>query len=229
LLELLRGLLDLVLPPICARCGRAVERSGERDRPLCRSCGRALPRSQSDAVAPPPSGLDAIVAGAAYEGDVLHWVHRFKYPRPGIAGLDPAALAVLRFLVREAATSAPGPPPLLVVPVSLHARRLRQRGFNPAALLARAVAREIAAPLDPTALVRVRDTRSQTDLDRSARRRNLRDAFRTRPGLLAPPRVWLVDDVVTTGSTVAEAARALRAAGAKSVTALCAARTPSRN
>lgn len=220
--ELLRGLLDLALPPICARCGR----TSERDKPLCRRCGGALTRSQPDALGPPPSGVDAIVAGASYEGDVLHWVHRFKYPQPGIAGLDPAALAVLRFLVREAAASAPGPPPLLVVPVSLHPRRLRARGFNPAALLARAVARELAAPFDPTALLRVRDTRSQTSLDRPARRRNLRGAFRPRPGLRAPPRIWLVDDVVTTGSTVAEAARALRAAGAKHVTALCAARTP---
>jgi ComF family protein len=163
---------------------------------------------------------------AAYEGEVLRWVHRFKYPRPGIAGLDPAALCVLRFLIREAAARAPGPPPQLVVPVSLHAHRLRSRGFNPAALLARIVARELGTALDPTALVRVRDTRSQTNLDRAARRRNLRGAFRVRPDLRPPPLVWLVDDVVTTGSTVAEAARALRRAGTKSVTALCAARTP---
>jgi ComF family protein len=223
--ELLRALLDLALPPICARCGRACE----RDMPLCHGCGRALLFSQPDVVGPLPSGVDAMVAGAAYAGDVLQWVQRFKYPRPGIAGLDPSALAVLRFLVRTAAANAPGPLPLLVVPVSLHARRLRERGFNPAALLARAVARELAAPLNPTALVRVRHTPSQTNLDRAARRRNLRGAFRARPGLRAPARVWLVDDVITTGSTVADAARALRAAGAKNVTVICAARTPSPN
>jgi predicted amidophosphoribosyltransferase len=166
--ELLRGLLDLALPPICSRCRRTVER-GES---LCPRCDRALPRWDCDAA------------------------------------------------------RAPGPPPQLVVPVSLHPSRLRSRGFNPAALLARSIARELGAPVDPTALIRVRDTPSQTGLDRSARRRNVRGAFCARPRLLAPPRVWLVDDVVTTGSTVAEAARALRRAGAKSVTAVCAARTP---
>jgi ComF family protein len=218
--ELARGLLDLVLPPICGRCARPVASRAA----LCRRCLGALPRWPDGG--PPPSGLAACLAGAAYAGEVLGWVHRFKYPEPGIGGLDPAALGVLRSLVRDAVARAPGPPPQLVVPVSLHARRLRARGFNPAALLARAVARELSAPLDPTALVRVRDTRSQTGLGRSERRRNVRGAFRAHPRLLAPPRVWLVDDVVTTGSTAAEAARALRRAGAKDVTAVCAARTP---
>ena len=219
--ELLRGLLELVLPPICGRCGGAVPPG----QALCRRCRRSLPRWEGES--PPPPGLTACVAGVAYEGEVLRWLHRFKYPRPGIAGLDPAALCVLRFLIREAAARAPGPRPQLVVPVSLHARRLRSRGFNPAALLARIVAHELGTALDPTALVRVRDTRSQTNLDRAARRKNLHGAFSVRPGLRPQALVWLVDDVVTTGSTVAEAARALRRAGAKSVTALCAARTPS--
>jgi len=218
--ELARGLFDLVLPPICGRCARPV---ASREA-LCRRCFGALPRWPD--VDPPTRGLAACVAGAAYAGEVLQWVYRFKYPEPGIAGLDPAALGVLRLLIREAAARAPGLPPQLVVPVSLHARRLRERGFNPAAVLARVVARELSVPLDPTALVRVRDTRSQTGLGRAARRRNLRGAFRARTHLLAPPRVWIVDDVVTTGSTVAEAARALRRAGAKEVTAVCAARTP---
>jgi len=217
---LVSGLLDLVLPPICGRCARPV---GGREA-LCRRCRRVLPRWQGDD--PPPPGIAACIAGAAYEGEVLQWVHRFKYPGPGISGLDPAAVCVLRSLIREAATRAPGPPPQLVVPVALHPRRLRSRGFNPAALLARVVARELSAPLAPTALVRLRDTPSQTGLGRAARRRNLRGAFRARPRLLLPPHVWLVDDVVTTGSTVAEAARALRRAGAKAVTAVCAARTP---
>ena len=219
--ELLRGLLDLALPPICGRCEGAVLR-GEA---LCRRCDRALPRTEGDA--PPLPGLAACVAALAYEGEVLRWIRRFKYPLPGIYGLDPAAMSVARSFVREAAARVPGPPPQLLVPVPLHPRRLRSRGFNPAALLARTVAREIGVPVDPTALLRVRDTESQTGLDRAARRRNVRGAFRARRHLSAPPRVWLVDDVITTGSTVAEAARVLRRAGARAVTAVCAARTPS--
>jgi len=218
--ELLRGLFDLAMPPICGRCGDAVLR-GEA---MCRRCDRALLRSEGDAL--PPPGLAACVAAVVYEGEVLHWIRRFKYPRPGISGLDPAAMSAVQSFIREAAARAPGPPPQLLVPVPLHPHRLRSRGFNPAALLARAVAREIGVPVDPAALFRVRDTESQTGLDRAARRRNVRGAFRAHRRLSAPPRVWLVDDVVTTGSTVAEAARVLRRAGAREVTAVCAARTP---
>ncbi len=127
-------------------------------------------------------------------------------------------------LCLEAGARAPAPAPDLVVPVPLHPRRLRERGFNPATLLARALARERRVRLDPVALRRVRDTPSQTRLDRRARRRNVRGAFVARARV--PPRVWLVDDVVTTGSTLGEAARALRRAGARSVVGVCAARTP---
>jgi len=216
----LLGLFDLALPPICGRCGGTVPLA----EALCPRCDRALPRGGEGAS--PPPGLVACVAAVAYEGEVLHWIRRFKYPRPGISGLDPAALGAARSFIREAARRAPGPPPQLIVPVPLHPRRLRARGFNPAASLARVVAREIGAPVDPTALFRVRDTESQTGLDRARRRRNVRGAFGARRHLSAPPRVWLVDDVVTTGATVAEAARVLRSAGARSVTAICAARTP---
>jgi ComF family protein len=219
--ELLRGLFDLAVPPVCGCCGGGTRRA----EALCQRCDRALPRSEGDA--PPPPGLAACVAGVAYEGEVLHWIRRFKYPRPGISGLDHAAMGAARSFIRQAAARAPGPPPQLLVPVPLHPRRLRSRGFNPAALLARFVAREIEVPVDPTALFRVRDTESQTGLDRVARRRNVRGVFRTRRGFSAPARVWLIDDVVTTGSTLEEAARALRGAGAQVVTAVCAARTSS--
>jgi predicted amidophosphoribosyltransferase len=78
--------------------------------------------------------------------------------------------------------------------------------------------------VEPRLLARLRDTPSQTGLSRRARRRNVRGAFRALGP--APARVWLVDDVVTTGATLWEAARVLRRAGAREVVALCAARTP---
>jgi len=71
----------------------------------------------------------------------------------------------------------------------------------------------------------VRDTPSQTGLDRRARARNVAGAFRVRRGARIPSRVWLVDDVVTTGATLREAARALRHAGARRIVAICVART----
>jgi ComF family protein len=180
---------------------------------------------QAPARLPAPAGLDALVAAGEFRAPVDAWVHRFKYPRAGLAGLDAAADAVLRALAQEAAARAPGPPADLVLPIPLHPGRLRARGFNPACELARAVARAGGLALAPAALRRLRDTPSQTGLSRAARRRNVRGAFAA-TGSLAGRRIWLVDDVVTTGSTLVAAAKALRRAGARRVVGVCAVRTP---
>jgi predicted amidophosphoribosyltransferase len=111
--------------------------------------------------------------------------------------------------------------------VPLHPRRLRARGFNPA-LDRRARGRHArSAPASPRPRsTRVRDTPSQTGLDAAARRRNVRGAHCARADV--PTRVWIVDDVITTGATLREAARALRARERECVVAVCAARTPRR-
>jgi len=155
---------------------------------------------------------------------VRDWVHALKYPGSGLLGLDPQPRRLLAALVEQAARVAPGRPALWIVPIPLHPARLRARRFNPAALLARDLARQLGIPCRADLLHRVRDTPSQTELGRSQRRRNLAGAFRCARAQPAP-RIWLVDDVVTTGATLSEAARALRAAGAREVSALCAART----
>lgn len=211
--------LDLLLPPACFRCG-----APGRDA-LCRACLHALPPPPPLPAGAPLSGL---AAGAAYRGEVEGWVRRFKYPGAGIA-LDPAPEAVLEALLRRAAEALPRP--ALVVPVPLHPRRLRARGFNPAGRLSRALARGLGLPWDPVALIRVRETRSQTGLGAAERRRNVAGAFapaRALPEAVRAPggSVWLVDDVVTTGSTVRAAARALRRGGARRIHALAAAGTP---
>jgi ComF family protein len=220
--RILRGLLDLLAPARCVACGSPDV--GERDA-LCAACRALLPWLPHHRSGPPAGRgpLRGCVAAVAFEGEALRWIHRFKYPARGLAGLDPAAGAVAREIAREAAERAAGPTPGWVVPVPLHPRRLRRRGFNPAGLLAREIAGAHALRLEARALVRLRDTPSQTGLDRSARRRNVRGAFRARAAL--PGRVWLVDDVVTTGATLAEAARALRRAGAREVVGVCAAWT----
>jgi ComF family protein len=159
-----------------------------------------------------------------FEGEAASWLRRFKYPDPGLFGLDPAAEAIATALIREAGRRAPGPAPDLIVPVPPHPLRLRQRGFNPAGLLAMALGRDRELPVDPAGLTRIRNTPSQTQLARSQRSQNVSGAFRARKRAL-PGRIWLVDDVVTTGSTLREAARILRRAGAHRIVGVCAART----
>lgn len=238
--ELFRALLDAALPPACALCRRAPSpgplcppcvaripwvpaglcpRCEERPPETAGGCGRCRSRSRR---------LRACRAGAFYEGEVEALVRRFKYPEPGLRGLDPGPAAACAELVRRAAERAARDLGAVdrVVPVPLHPRRLSGRGMNPACELARAAARHLGCPLEPVALERRRDTPSQTGLSRRARRANVRGAFRARKPV--PARILLVDDVVTTGATLDAAAAALRAAGARALAAACAARTPGR-
>ncbi len=111
-----------------------------------------------------------------------------------------------------------------VVPVPLHRRRLAERGFNQAVLLARPLARALGVPLLVGRLVRVRPTRPQVGLEADARRDNVRGAFAMRGEV--PRRVLLVDDVRTTGATLGEAARVLAGSGGTEVRTLTLARAP---
>ena len=112
------------------------------------------------------------------------------------------------------------------VPVPLHPSRLAERGYNQAALLGSRLAGHLGAQSLPLALERICDTPRQTTLDRAARTRNVADAFRARPrSRVSGRQVLLIDDVRTTGATLAACARALREAGATRVSAAVVART----
>jgi len=229
---------DLLLPRACARCGGLPP----PDAVLCRRCDAALPRlapggcPQCQGAAPGNGArcagcaverlpLAQIVAEVGFAGEAAEWIRRFKYPAPGLAGLDPRPGALATALLADAARRLGPPRPALLVPVPLHPARLRARGFHPAGELARGLARAIGVPARCDALRQVRETGSQTGLDRRERRRNVRGAFAAAPGFAAPRCAALVDDVVTTGATLAEAARVLRRAGARRVVAVCVART----
>lgn len=109
----------------------------------------------------------------------------------------------------------------LILPIPLHSRRQRERGYNQSELLVAEMRRQLNWKTDTRALLRVRPTRPQLGLTAKERRANVHDAFAADPALVQGRRVLLVDDVCTTGSTLSAAAVALREAGAKSVAAYC--------
>ncbi len=192
----------------CPRCGRA---AAGRDAATCRRCRRA----------PPP--FESIAAPFLYGGQLAVALQRLKF-----AGRRDVARTLAPLLGPPLARAAAGCD--LIIPVPLHRRRMARRGFNQAALLVRH-ARPAGAPrVDLLSLRRVRATLPQTGLDARARRGNVAGAFAVVPrrtGRLAGRRILLVDDIVTTGATMAAAASALRAAGARAVVGFCAARSGS--
>lgn len=167
-------------------------------------------------IADPPA-FDWARAAARYAGTVRDALHAFKFERRrALAG----PLADL--LLEQCAGRLPGAVDALV-PVPLAGDRERERGFNQAALLAGRVAPALGVPVRTRWLKRVRPTPPQTELTGRERRANLRDAFQAHAAV-AGRRVLVIDDILTTGATVAECARTLRARGAREVGVLAVAR-----
>ncbi|MDH5263601.1 MAG: ComF family protein [Betaproteobacteria bacterium] len=152
-----------------------------------------------------------------YRFPIDRLVHRFKF------SADLAVGAYLGDTLSRAAAAAPAPDLVLASPAS--ATRLRERGFNPALVLARRVGARLGVAVDARGLVKVRHTPPQTGLGRAGRRRNLRGAISARRRLDGL-NVAVVDDVMTTGATLSAMARALKEAGASRVSGWVVARTP---
>jgi ComF family protein len=159
-------------------------------------------------------------AFGVYDGSLLEAIHRFKY-----TGKTPLSRP-LSLLARETFCQFWGEKAIdLLIPVPLHVKRLRDRGFNQALLLAKRWAKLENLSLDPFALLRTRWTEPQTSLSRNERKKNIKGAFAVKePESVRGERLLLVDDVYTTGATVNECARVLMNAGAEFVDVLTLAR-----
>lgn len=206
------ALLDVLLPPSCAGCGRYGSL-------LCAAC-RASFRSaspvavtfvQADPGIVVGEALIAAIAAFRYEAALRGALQRLKYG--GAARLaQPLAMAALPAFRRLLDLSGALP----LIPVPVHPDRLRERGYNQAALLAHTLARATGLPmLEP--VVRTLATTKQHRLDRAGRLRNLRGAFSMAAGARPPPAAILVDDILTTSATLEACAGVLRAAGTAEV------------
>jgi competence protein ComFC len=225
--------LSVVFPLECAACGEAVSRPTRG--PLCGACWTALPRHQGalcgcgfPLATPGPCGrcrrgLSLLSRGASlgpYEGSLRVAIHELKF-----RGRQRVARRLAEELVGSGHVASVVEGADALIPVPLHPRRLGERGFNQAELLARAVARAVRLPVWNHVLVRRDDTRPQTGLSASGRRANVARAFIVhRRGRVAGRVLVLVDDVTTTGATAHACAAKLRECGARDVRLLSAAR-----
>lgn len=232
-------LVQWMYPPRCLLCGHAGQRCGHEAVDLCEFCqGRlpfnatacrccALPLPQGSAYRTicgrcqnKPPAYDTSLSVFRYEQPAVWLVQQLKFnDRLSHARLLGNMLAeeVMNCNVL----------PQCIIPVPLHSKRLRQRGFNQSVELAKPVAQKAGLPLEHGLVKRVRATESQTGLDAKQRRKNIKQAFEV-VSAVAYSHVAIVDDVVTTGSTVNEIARVLKKAGVKRVDVWSIARAPVR-
>jgi len=240
-MDFVNRLLDLVLPARCHACRRYLR--GETNPCFCRDCwetvslidGPCCPRcgkpfASAAALSHSPGHLcgdcrerpprfDHAVAAGWYEGVLAEAIHLFKYRgKTLLAG--PLGTLLLDAMGRLPKVDG-------LVPVPLHPSRLREREFNQALLLCDYLKDRSGLPVIPDGLERVRETPPQIGLAHAARRGNVRRAFvPKRPERIEGRRIALIDDVLTTGATVNDCARALKRAGAEMVCVLTVARTP---
>jgi len=198
----------------CAACDADLPRLTEEHCPVCALpapagsvCGRCLKH---------PPLFDHTVAAFSYQFPLDKLIQALKYRE---------RLILVSFLA-EALTRRITTRPDCIVALPLHPTRLRERGFNQSLLLARQISRRLVIPLLPDACERVRNTPPQSSLPWKERDKNMRQAFACKPDAdVRGKHVAIVDDVMTTGASVGELARALKQAGASEVSAWVVART----
>lgn len=222
--------LNLLLPPRCAACDgvgtwlcdECASQLPLFTGPLCPRCGRPWQGQGSSCPVCLETPLRArpIRAAFLFEGPLREVLHAFKY-RGGLGVVETLLSSLVR-VWREQGMNAD-----FLLPVPLHPARERRRGYNQAEVLALALGRGLGLPVARRGLRRVRNTPSQTRLDRAERRANVSGAFALDEGLsVADRRVALIDDVATTGATLDACAVVLLEAGAAQVSAFTLARAP---
>ena len=223
--KLIWGAIDWLFPPVCAGCGV----SGHRFCPdcckatrkvnprICVFCGKRLSETVPVHSCPRQTFIDRGIVWGIHEGKIRKGLHRLKYQRDlGLADTF-SALLTETYLDSQVYVD-------LIVPVPLGSKRLKERGYNQAQLLAFACAGKLGIRCLPSAIKRVRETKTQVGLSISQRHENVAGAFRADPRLVSGKIILLIDDVLTTGATLNSCAEALKQAGAEKVISLTLAR-----
>ncbi len=220
--------LDWLYPPVCAGCGRNGDRycadclssvriiHGSR----CAFCGKSIEKGRSLCAecANDPVYFNAAAYWAEYGGTLREAIHALKYKQDVGLG-DYFASFMINIIIENNWQFD------LVIPVPLSRTRMRERGYNQSALLSRPIARYFAIEHTTSALTRVKETGSQVNRSRFERDESLKDAFFGNPAKLKGRKVLLVDDIITTGSTINHCSKALVEAGAEKVMAISIAKT----
>lgn len=232
------GLIDILFPPRCITCGGAPEGGGKNPYctdclskvtfimpPLCTCCGLQFADTGGeshlcgDCISKKPFFSTARALGI-YDTILLDTIHLFKYSgRILIGEIMGRVMADYRYDSLSISEFS------LIIPVPLHPKKLRERGFNQSLVLGREIAKKFSIPLDFKTLKRRIDTKPQVKLGKSERAKNVKGAFTVEgKERIKGKKVLLVDDVYTTGSTANECARMLREAKASDVSVLTLAR-----
>ena len=218
--------LDWLFPPHCGGCGCLGERWCKACQAstkligseVCAVCGEPNPGGDLclECIQQPPV-YNHLRSWAVFEGPVREAIHKLKYN--GDIGLGEILARQLIKLVKELGWYYD-----MVVPVPLSTERLKERGYNQSALLARPIALAFGSRYMPNSLVRVRNTASQVGLNAGERLVNVAGAFRAAPETVKQKTILVVDDVTTTGATIQACSEALLQAGASKVLGLTLAR-----
>lgn len=198
-----RGFLDLIFPPRCVHCGRVDTTFCEADKTKLHD--RAVNFLQR----PLPEFVDVYATGH-HDGILQSAVQALKYYDARELA-TPLGKRIVSVLMQQQWTFD------IIVPVPMHTSRLQERGYNQAEEIAQVVAMMTRKPNLPEAIIRQRPTRSQVGLNQQERQQNLADAFVADQALVAAKRLLLVDDVLTTGTTLSGCAQAAIEGGADEV------------
>ena len=214
--KLLSALLDLIYPPKCPFCRSVLDRNAEGACPLCED---ALPKTGMQRAKRLENGM-LCLSPLRYDGAVREAVRRYKFRGLAVYG-EAFGKRMARCLREERYTAL-----FTITWVPLSEKRLRQRGYDQARLLAESMAEELGLEKPRPLLRKLRDTRAQSSLrEEKERKENVKGVYEViDPALVKGAHILLVDDVVTTGSTLMSCAAALWKAGAQEVSAITLAR-----